>query len=74
MRDANEDGAAIGQQIVDTIRNGDADGIGTKVVIVHTHGRTIPPGAVVFEVADQFSFFGVHADNWIPPPLKVPAQ
>ena len=34
MRDADYDGASIGEQIVDAIGDGDAGGIGAVVVIV----------------------------------------
>lgn len=74
MGDSDEDGAAISQQIVDAVRNGDTDGIGTKIVIVHVDRRAIPLDAVIFEVADQFSLFGVDADNGKPLPLKAAAQ
>jgi hypothetical protein len=56
MRDAYEDRASVGEQIIDTIRDGDAHGIGTEVVIIDAHRRAIPLDAIVFEIADQFSF------------------
>ena len=55
MRDADEDRASVGEQIIDAIRDGDADGIGTEVVIIDAHGRATPLNAIVFEIADQFS-------------------
>ena len=74
MGDADENGAAIRQQIVNAVRNGDTDGIGAKIVIVYVDRRAIPLDAVIFEVADQFSLFGVDADNRKPLPLKAAAQ
>jgi response regulator RpfG family c-di-GMP phosphodiesterase len=32
-------------------------------VILHQYGRAIPFGASVFEVADQFAFLAVDADD-----------
>ena len=63
MRDAHENRASVGEQVINAIRNRDADGIGTEVVIIDAHGRAIPLDAIVLEVADQFSFFGVDADD-----------
>jgi len=63
MRDADEDQASVGEQVIDAIRDRDADGIGTEIVIIDAHGRAIPLDTVVFEIADQFSFFGIDADE-----------
>ena len=52
MRDAYENRASVGEQIIDTIRDRDANGIGTEIVIIDAHGRAIPLDAIVFEVAD----------------------
>ena len=71
MRNAYEDRASVGEQIIDTIRDRDADGIGTEVVIIDAHRRAVPLDAIVFEVADQFSFFGIDADNGKPLALKA---
>jgi hypothetical protein len=42
-------------------------------VIIDVHGRPIPLGAIVLEVADQFSLFGVNADDGKPLALKAGA-
>ena len=34
MRDADNNGTSVGEQIVDAIGNGDAGGIGAEIVIV----------------------------------------
>jgi hypothetical protein len=59
MRDAYEGRASVSEQVIDSIRDRDADGIGTEIVIIDAHGRAVPLDAIVLEVADQFSFFGV---------------
>ena len=63
MRDAYENRASVGEQVIDTIRDRDADGIGTEIVIIDVYGRAIPLDAMVFEVADQFSLLGIDADD-----------
>ena len=63
MRDAHEHRASVGEQVIDTVRDRDADGIGTEIVIIDAHRRAIPLDASVLEVADQFSFLGVDADD-----------
>ena len=73
MRDAHEDRASVGKQVVDTVRDRDADGIGTEIVIIDAHGHPIPLGAIVLEVADQFSLFGINADDGKPLTLKAGA-
>jgi len=74
MRDAYEDRASVGEQVIDTVGDRDADGIGTEIVIMDAHGRAVPLDAAVFEVADQFSFFGVDADNGQPLAFKAGTQ
>ena len=71
MRDAYEDRASVGEQVIDTVRDRDADGIGTEIVIIDAHGRAIPLDAIVLEVADQFSLFGIDADDGKPLALKA---
>ena len=48
MRDAYEDRAAIGEQAINTMRDHNADGIGTEIVILDAHGRAGPLDAIVF--------------------------
>jgi hypothetical protein len=40
-------------------------------VIIDAHGRAIPLDTIVFEVANQFSFFGIDADDGKPLTLKA---
>src|SRR6185369_11347635 len=63
VRDTYEDRASVGEQVIDTVRDRDADGIGTEVVVIDAHRCAIPLDAMVLEVADQFSFFGIDADD-----------
>ena len=71
MRDTHKNRTSVGEQVIDTVRNRDANGIGTEVVIVDAHGRAIPLDAIVFEIADQFSFFGIDADDGKPLALEA---
>ena len=63
MRDADADGAAVAGRVINAVGDAHAAGIGAEVVIVHQDGRAIPFGAGVFEVADQFAFLAVDADD-----------
>lgn len=63
MRDADHDGPTIGEQIIDAVRDGDASGIRAKVVIVDQAGRQIPARTGIFEIADQFAFLGIDAND-----------
>jgi len=74
MRDAYEDRASVGEQVIDTVGDRDADGIGTEIVIVDANGRAVPLDAIVFEVANQLSFFSVDADNGQPLAFKAGTQ
>jgi hypothetical protein len=46
----------------------------TEIVIIDAHERAIPLDAMVLEVADQFSLFGIDADNGKPLTLKAGTQ
>jgi hypothetical protein len=74
MGDADYDGASIGEQIIDAVRDGDARGIGAEVVIVDQAGRQIPTRPGIFEIADQFTFFGIDANDGETAALKSVAQ
>src|SRR3989442_13891814 len=65
---------AIGEQIVHAVRNGHADRLRAKVVIVDHAGLPTPPGAWVLEGADQFALFGIHADDGQASTLEAMAQ
>ena len=71
MRDAHENRASVGEQVIDTIRDRDAAGIGTEIAIIDAHWRVVPLHTIVLEVAGQFSFFGVDADDGKPLALKA---
>ena len=64
VRDADENGSAVRLWVIDAVGDGYPGGIGAKIVIVHAERRTIPFGSGVLEVADQFPFLGIHADDW----------
>jgi hypothetical protein len=63
MRDAHHDRPSIGEQIVDTVRDDDTGGIRAEIVVVDQAGRQIPARAGILEVADQFTFLGVNAND-----------
>ncbi len=63
MGDTDHDRPSIGEQIIDAVRDDDARGIGAKVVIVDQTGRQIPARPGIFEIADQFTFFGIDAND-----------
>jgi len=74
MGDADHDRPAIGEQIIDAVRDGDARGIGAEVVIVDQAGRQIPARPGIFEIADQFAFFGIDANDGETAALKSVAK
>src|SRR5229473_3828497 len=74
MGDADHQSTAIFHNIVNPIRNGDPDGIGAEVVIVNTTRGRFPTAARIFEIADEFAFFAVHADNGQMTALEAVAQ
>ena len=43
VRDADDNGTAVGQGLVDAVRDRDSDGIGAEVMIMNRPGRSIPP-------------------------------
>jgi hypothetical protein len=63
MRDADHDGASIGEQIVDAIRYGDAGGIGAEIVIVDQARGQVPARSSILEIADQFALLGIDAND-----------
>src|SRR5712692_9748134 len=74
MGDADHDGPSIGEQIIDAVRDGDTRGIGAEVVIVDQAGRQIPARPGIFEIADQFTFFGIDANDGETAMLKSVTQ
>ena len=63
MRDADHNGASIGEEIVDAIRYGDAGGIGAEIMIVDEARGQVPARPVILEIADQLALLGVDANN-----------
>jgi hypothetical protein len=74
VRDTYKDRASVGEQVIDPIGDRDADGIGAEIVIIDAHRRAIPLDAMVLEVANQFSFFGIDTDNGKSLTLKAGTQ
>ena len=63
MGDANGDRTAIGQQIIDAIRDSDPGGVGAEIMIVDQTGREIPSCTRILEAAHQFALLSIDADN-----------
>src|ERR1039457_6265127 len=63
VRDADADSAAVVRRVVNAVGDADSAGVDAEVMIVHSNRRAIPFGSGVFEVADQFSFLTVDADD-----------
>ena len=74
VRNANNNRAAVGEGLVDSVRDGNADGIGAEIVIMNRPSILIPTSAVVFEVSDQFALFGIDADDGQVAPSKTLTQ
>jgi len=74
VRDPHHDRASVRQQIINAVRDRDAGGVGAEVVIVDQTGGQIPACAWIAEVANQFTLFGIHADDGQTMPLKPLAQ
>ena len=74
VRDSEKNGATIGQQVVDAVRNGHAGGVGAEVVVVDRYRGAIPLGAGVLEIAHQFALLGIHADHRKTVTLEAMAQ
>ena len=70
MRDANHDGASVGEEIIDAVRYGDAGGVRAEIVIVDQAGGQIPAHSGILEIADQFALLGIHADNGVATTLE----
>jgi len=74
VRNADDNGAAVGEGLVDAVRDGNTDGIGAEVVIMNGPGSVVPTSAMVFEVADQFALFGIDANDGQVAAAKTLAQ
>lgn len=74
VRNTNDEGAAILGDVVDAIGDGDADGVGTEVVVKNATGAAFPTEASIFEVADQFALLGIDADDGQVTALELAAE
>ena len=74
MRDADHDGASIGEEIVDAVGDGDTGGVGTEIVIVDGAWGQVPARPGILERADQFALLGINADDGETPALESIAQ
>lgn len=74
VRNTHHKGAVILGDVVDAIRNGDADGVGAEVVVKDTAGAAFPTAAGIPEVADQFTLFCVDADDGQMTALEAASQ
>ena len=63
VRDADADRAAVVRRVVNAVGDAHPAGIGAEVVIVHPNGSAIPFDAGVFEVANQFAFLAIDAND-----------
>ena len=63
MGDADHNGAPIGEQIINAVRDGDAGGVGAEVVIVDQAGRQVPTGTGISEMADELALLGIDAND-----------
>lgn len=64
VRDTHDDRAAVVDRIVNSIGDGNTCRVGAEVVIEDLPGTSFPGGTRIFEVADQFPFLGVDANDW----------
>src|SRR5260370_34887537 len=74
VRDADADSAAVIRRIVNAVGDAHDAAVGEEVMIVHWNRRAIPFGAGVLEVADQFAFLTVDADDGKALPLEARPQ
>jgi len=63
MGDADDNGASIGEQIINAVRDGNAGGVGAEVMIVDQAGRQVPTSTGISEMADEFVLLGIDAND-----------
>jgi hypothetical protein len=71
---ADHQSPAIFQNIINPVGNGDAYGIGAEVVIIDATRGRFPTTARIFEIADEFAFLAVDADDGQMTALETVAQ
>src|SRR6516164_8592847 len=59
----HDEGAAVLDDVIDAIGNGDADGVRAEVVVKDAAGAAFPTAAWIPEVSHQFTLLGIHADD-----------
>ena len=74
VRKPNHQGAAIFMDIVNPVGNGHTNGVGAEIVIVDATRGAFPTAAGILEVAHQFPFLAVDADDGQMATLEAVAQ
>ncbi len=74
MADADEHRTAVGLGIINAEREGDARGLGAKVVVVDGSGDALPLPAGILEVAHQFPLLGIDTDDGIAVTAEATSQ
>src|SRR6266567_2341296 len=72
--DADHQSTAIFHDVVNSIRNGDPNGIGAEVVIIDATRGRFPTTARIFEISNEFAFLAVHTDDGQMTALEAVAQ
>src|SRR5664280_1441836 len=72
--DADAYGTAVVGRVVNSVGDAHAAGIRAEVVIVHQNRGAVPFGAGVLEIADQFAFLAIDADDGKPLSLEASPQ
>ena len=72
--DADHQSTSVFVDIVNSIRNGNPAGVGAEIVIVDAAWRAFPTAARIFELADEFAFLAVDADDGQMATLEAVAQ
>ncbi len=70
----DDEGTAIFGDVINAIGNGDADGVGAKVVVEDAARAAFPATAWITEIADQFAVLGIDTDDRQMTTLKPTAQ
>src|SRR5213594_3899366 len=63
VRDANDDGSAVVDGLIDAIRDSDTQSVGEEVVIIDQSGGAVSTGPRVFKVADHLALYGIDAND-----------
>ena len=63
MGDAHKDRATIGDEVIDPVGNGNADGVCAEVMIIDEVWRATPACSLIFKVADELTLLRIHADD-----------